>query len=37
MANLILGEKIFTVNFRIQGKKKQKLYFPNASMNKEKV
>ena len=37
MANLILGERSFTVRFRIQGKKKQKIHFPNASMNIEKV
>ena len=37
MANLILGETSFTVRFRIQGKEKQKIHFPNTSMNKEKV
>ena len=37
MTNLILGETSFTVRFRIQGKEKQKIYFPNANMNKEKV
>ena len=37
MANLILGETSFTVRFRIQGKKKQKTHFPNASTNKERV
>ena len=34
MANLILGETSFTVHFRILGKEKQKLHFPNANMNK---
>ena len=34
MANLILGETSFTVRFRILGKEKQKLHFPNANMNK---
>ena len=37
MANLILGKTSFTVRFRIQGKKKQKIHLPNANMNKEKV
>ena len=37
MANLILGKTNFTLRFRIQGKEKQKIYFPNVNMNKEKV
>ena len=37
MANLILGKTSFTVRFRIQGKEKQKIHFPNGNMNKEKV
>ena len=36
-ANLILGEISFTERFRIQGKEKQKIHFPSANMNKEKV
>ena len=37
MANLILGETSFTVRFQIQRTEKQKIHFPNANMNKEKV
>ena len=37
MGNLILGETSFTLRFQIQGKENQKLHFPNANMNKEKV
>ena len=37
MTNLILGETSFTVLFRIQEKGKQKIHFPRANMNQEKV